>query len=73
MNIDPSKCWRNRPEGDVSCTLPYGHDGPHRNVATNIAWENLGKGPCKSVGKGCGCSKDAGHDGPHQNDTTTWE
>lgn len=70
---DPSKCWRTRPDGRVSCTLPAYHDGPHRNTATSVEWENLGKGPCESLRLGRRCNKDTGHDGQHQNGTELWD
>jgi hypothetical protein len=73
VNRDPAKCWRTRPDARVSCTLLAYHDGPHRNLATGEEWENLGEGPCGSIGNGTRCNKDAGHDGQHQNADKFWD
>lgn len=74
---DPDKCWRNHPDARVSCTMPAYHDGPHRNTATGVEWENLGEGQCAAKSgpeqETCLCNKDLGHDGQHQNGTIFWD
>jgi hypothetical protein len=71
-----NECPSNNQQG-IRCTLPLGHDGPHRNDSGNeppMEWLNLGGGICgeHAPHSDAVCQRDKDHDGRHVDGAISW-